>query len=196
MAALVSGALGLIAGAFLGPRWLERTGADAATSAHTRPTNASRAGDAAPTPGAPDATGEERVIRRGPLTDPYPTQIDAATLDVDGDGTEETVELFAAVERDARGRPMWDDGQRWMLRVREDAAPEGYVLFDDFVQLGRLSFWAVTQPERPAALVLEVAAGAGVRVWSVRYDPARDGFVEGPSVAASGNVVHRTPAEP
>ena len=94
-----------------------------------------------------------------------------------------------------------------MLRVREDAAeggsteakdaaPEGYVLFDDFVQLGRLSFWAVTEPGRPAGLLLEVAAGAGVRVWSVRYDPARDGFVEGPSVAASGNVVHRTPAEP
>lgn len=91
---------------------------------------------------------------------------------------------------------MWDDGQRWSLRVRDDATvAQGWLLFDDRIQLDRLSFWAVQTELPPPVLVLQLATGAGVQVWEVRYDASRGGFVEGPKVAAIGNVIHRTPAK-
>jgi hypothetical protein len=138
---------------------------------------------------APEATP------RGPLPEPYPTRLDRATIDLTGDGSPEVVELYAAVERDTRGRLMWDDGQRWMLVVHAGDPGEGFLLFDDFVQIGRLSFWAIETVEPLNELVLEVATGAGVRVWRVQYDPVQDAFVERESVSASGNVIHRTPAD-
>ena len=205
VSALVAGALGLIAGALLGPRWVGRAGPPTPPApAPAESTDTGESDEATPAPGKPGAAGETRVIRPGPLPEPYSTRLDAFPFDVDGDGAEETVELFAAVVRDARGRLVWDDGQRWMLRVREGggesaaggAAGEGYLLFDDFVQLGQLSYRVIARPGETPDLVLELATGAGVRVWSLRHDAARGGFVEASSVEASGNVVHRSPAEP
>jgi hypothetical protein len=201
---LVAGVAGLLVGLALAPlspwareSW-EQVGAD--TTAEGREASASAAlqrEPAATLSGAPlpEATDEPAPIRRGSLPRPYATVIDFATLDLDADGADEVVELFAAVEEDERGRRMWDDGQRWMLRVRDSEAGEGWLLFDDFVQIGRLAFRAVETTEPPPVLVVELATGAGVRVWTLRYEPGRDAFVEGSSVAAHGNVVHETPAD-
>jgi hypothetical protein len=82
-----------------------------------------------------------------------------------------------------------------MLRVFEPETGQGWVLFDDLAQLGRLSVRVVETTEPPPVLVVELSTGAGVRVWSLRFDAGRNAFVEGFSVAASGNVVHQSPAD-
>ncbi|HVS62656.1 MAG TPA: hypothetical protein VMT85_04025 [Thermoanaerobaculia bacterium] len=191
--ALAAGVAGLLAGLALAPLspWAppKQREATEATTADSQDSTAA----AAPLPEAADGPAP---ILRGSLPEPYSALLDSVTLDLDADGADEVVELFAAVEEDEQGRRMWDDGQRWMLRVRETGSSdgEGWVLFDDFVQLGRLSFRAVETTEPSPVLVLELSTGAGVRVWTLRYEPDGDAFVEGSAVAAHGNVVHETPA--
>jgi hypothetical protein len=201
---LAAGVAGLLVGLALAPLspWAqesrEEVGADAAAEGREASASAAPQREPAAVPSGvalPEAADEPAPIRRGPLPLPYATVIDFATLDLDADGADEVIELFAAIEEDERGRRMWDDGQRWMLRVRDVETGEGWLLFDDFVQLGRLSFRAVETTEPPPVLVVELATGAGVRVWTLRYEPGRDAFVEGSSVAAHGNVVHETPAD-
>ena len=122
------------------------------------------------------------------------TMVDNAAIDLDLDGAAERVELYAAVQRDDRGRLMWDDGQRWALIVRDGDAV--YPLFDGFVQLGKVTFWLVDPLDgQPPAILTEVAAGAGVRVERFIYSAEERGFVPTGVVEASGNVVHETPAE-
>jgi hypothetical protein len=196
--ALAAGLVGLLAGLVLAPLspWApeaqEQAEPSTAAGGGAPPSEAS----AAPSEAVSlEAAEEPSPIPRGPLPEPYAALLDSFTLDLDADGADEVVELFAAVEEDERGRRMWDDGQRWMLRVFEPEAGQGWVLFDDFVQLGRLSFRVVETTEPPPVLVVELSTGAGVRVWTLRYDAGRDAFVEGFSVAAHGNVVHQTPAD-
>jgi hypothetical protein len=189
--ALAAGVAGLLIGLVLAPLspWAPATPEALADAVPQPEAAASPSGTA-----SREAAEESAPIPRGPLPEPYATLLDSATLDLDADGADEALELFAAVEEDERGRRMWDDGQRWMLRVREAATGDGWVLFDDFVQIGRLSFRAIETTDAPPVLVVELATGAGVRVWTLRYDPRRDAFVEGSSVvAAHGNVVHETP---
>jgi len=201
--ALAAGVAGLLTGLALAPLspWAPQTQEEAVADATADRPEASRSAAPQPEAAAPsgaasrEAAEESAPIPRGPLPEPYAALLDSATLDLDADGADEALELFAAVEEDERGRRMWDDGQRWMLRVREVATGDGWVLFDDFVQLGRLSLRAVETTEPPPVLVVELATGAGVRVWTLRYDPGGDAFFEGSSVAAHGNVVHQTPAD-
>lgn len=42
-----------------------------------------------------------------------------AVADIDGDGDDETVVVLSDVMLDASGRPMWEDGHRWQVYVRE-----------------------------------------------------------------------------
>lgn len=142
------------------------------------------------TSGTPDA-----VVRAVDSAPPLPeTMLDNAAIDLDLDGAPERVELYAAVQRDDRGRLMWDDGQRWTLIVRDGDAV--YPLFDGYVQLGKVTFWLVDPLDgRPPAILTQVAAGAGVRVERFIYSAEEGGFVSTGVVEASGNVVHETPAE-
>jgi hypothetical protein len=107
--------------------------------------------------------------------------------------TPERVQLYVDAERDARGRLMWDDGQRWLLQVRRGDAV--YPLFDDYVQLGTLRFWTVEPNAGGAAeLVLLKETGAGIQLTTYRWDAAREGFVREERYEASGNVVLASPA--
>jgi hypothetical protein len=105
----------------------------------------------------------------------------------------ERVQLYVDAERGARGRLMWDDGQRWLLQVRRGDAV--YPLFDDYVQLGTLRFWTVEPNAGGAAeLVLLKETGAGIQLTTYRWDAAREGFVREERYEASGNVVLASPA--
>ncbi len=79
---------------------------------------------------APDATQEnlklhpdliellERwILERTQLTSaPLPdARVAHACVDLDGDATLEEIEIRADVELDARGRPLWKDGHRWVV---------------------------------------------------------------------------------
>jgi len=64
------------------------------------------------------------------------TLLEEHLIDVDQDSVDERVELYSDVEVTDDGVYCWDDGQRWLLLVRDE--DQVYVLFDDYVQLGRL----------------------------------------------------------
>lgn len=120
------------------------------------------------------------------------TLLDSASADVDLDGEPERIELYAAVERDARGRLMWDDGQQWVLVVRDGAMI--YPLVDERVQLGHLRFWVVERDRdsTPVVVVLR-ETGSGLHVRPFVYDAGRGTFAAAASLEAAGNVVHASP---
>ncbi|HEX8693098.1 MAG TPA: hypothetical protein VF746_11800 [Longimicrobium sp.] len=170
----------------------QRTG-EADPPAAAAPAPDSSAPDSA-RPAAAPAGDSAAVIRAGAVPRLYPTLIDSAGVDVDADGTEERIELYADVGRDTRGRPMWDDGQRWALIVRDDSL--AYTLFDDFVQLGSVSFVAwVNAGDTPSVILVEVETPSGDTFESFVFDKQRGGFVRAGSLRAgvSGNIVHRPP---
>jgi|GEM_PF-4666683 len=59
--------------------------------------------------------------------------------DVDSDGKNESIELYTSAKRGPDGLMEWDDGQRWLLLVRDEG--KRFPLFDGYVQLGQLEFW-------------------------------------------------------
>jgi hypothetical protein len=146
--------------------------------------------DPASSPDTVAAGDSAAVVRAGPLPRLYRSLLDTATVDVDGDGEGERVELYADVGLEDDGRPMWDDGQRWQLVVRD--GDRAYTLSDDFVQLGTLGFSAVERAAgRGAAILVETQAGSGVVVEAFVFDAVRGGFVRAGRLEAVGNVVHR-----
>jgi hypothetical protein len=128
------------------------------------------------------------VLRAGPLPPLPPTLLDSTSVDVDADGAAERIELYTAAERDRAGRVMWDDGQRWLLVVRDGEA--AYPLFDGYVQLGHLAFWVVEGVAGPPTVVVQEQTGAGIRTHGLVHDPAAGGFVRTQALEVTGNVVH------
>lgn len=121
------------------------------------------------------------------------TLLDSATADVDLDGTPERLELYAAVDRDARGRVMWDDGQQWALVVRDGDAV--YPLVNERVQLGHLRFWVVDRGRDSVPVIVVLReTGSGLQVRPFVFDPGRGAFAPAASLEAAGNVVHASPA--
>lgn len=120
--------------------------------------------------------------------------LDSAAVDLEDDGVPERVELRARVERDDRGRLMWDDGQEWSLVVDDE---EGvYTLFEGWVQLGTLGFWLLESGgDTPVSIVSLENAGSGVRVRRYDWLPDERAFRQVDALEAHGNMVHR-PQEP
>ncbi len=92
-------------------------------------------------------------------------------FDFDGDGTTEQLELWVDAERQA-GEWLWDDGQRWLLVIRDGG--QLYPLFDDFIQLGLLRYH-VFRDDSPVLFSIE--SGHGVQIHSVVYDGVAGHYV-------------------
>lgn len=79
----------------------------------------------------------------------------STSADLDADGQVERVVLTAQVAL-MRGRPLWDDGQRWQVYVEESDNTRTYI-YARFVQLGTVSL-RLTEPDsgqRPTIVLLE-----------------------------------------
>lgn len=70
------------------------------------------------------------------------TLLDAYEYDFDDDGELESIELYTRAEKDEKGEIMWDDGQEWLLLVRD--GEQKYILFNQYVQLGKIQYWVYT----------------------------------------------------
>lgn len=148
-------------------------------------------------PGVPGSTGPgwggPAVVEPGSEIAWSPrTLLDSASADVDRDGSLERIELYAAIERDRRGRLAFDDGQRWAVVVRDSAAV--YPLFDGFIQLGSIEFWVVDGDSMPPAILLFQRTPHGVLLQKFVFDRQRRAFASQGSLDAVGNVVHQPPA--
>jgi hypothetical protein len=106
----------------------------------------------------------------------YPiSMLNQRTFDLKGNGEEQSIELYANVEKiEGEEGYAWDDGQRWLLVVKD--GEKTYPLFDDRIQLGRLTYWIFTTEETPT-LVLLYSATASFHLQTFTYDAEEDTFI-------------------
>lgn len=162
----------------------------AACAPHPPPSSAPRAD--APTPpsaAVARAAASDTLIRPAVPRYAY-TVLDSATVDVDGDGAAERVDLAATVELDSRGEPLWDDGHTWMVAVRDGAYT--YPLVERFVPWGGAAFWIVAPDSAgPATILVQTSTYAGgsggMRLEAFVHDRARGGYVRTGDVGAFGH---------
>jgi len=112
-----------------------------------------------------------------------PTLLDSVKIDINKDGQEESIELYTAAERDSKGEIAWDDGQRWLLTV-VDGSNE-YILFDDYVQLGDLNFFAYLSEQNAVHITTIQNCDADFLVNDYVFDSEKKRFKR--------NVVFRPP---
>lgn len=105
------------------------------------------------------------------------TKLREFSTDLDLDNTEEIVELYTAAERNEKGDMMWDDGQNWILSVRD--GNKSYPLLSQYVQLGAVYFTVSNNSEGhiPAITVI-VSTDASLSMKGYAYDSERNGFRE------------------
>lgn len=104
------------------------------------------------------------------------TLLEKYEIDFDYDNTNEIVELHAQVGI-YEGEYMWDDGQRWMLLVRDGNS--SYVLFDDYVQLGVVKLKIYQSFNDNSYHIISILeAGAGYEINDYVYDAENDHFID------------------
>lgn len=92
-----------------------------------------------------------------------------AVADLDGDGDDETVVVLSDVILDASGRPIWEDGHRWQVYVRES---DGRVtrLYARFLPNGKLTAEMAVPPSGAIlGVVLLEQTPHHIGVYEYRY---------------------------
>ena len=102
------------------------------------------------------------------------TKISDFSYDLDGDGTDETVELHTQAERSSDGNIAWDDGQSWLLVVVN--GDNYYPLLNQFVQLGRVYFSVWSNDNNKANITAAVITGSGVNLRNYTYNGDTNSF--------------------
>ncbi|WP_186669110.1 hypothetical protein [Sporosarcina sp. BP05] len=104
----------------------------------------------------------------------YPqTLYKSSTFDIDGDGEDEIIELYVNVEKMENGSLAWDDGQDWLLVVKDGGIT--YPLFDDYIQLGSLDFSTTTFDGEPGIVML-MTQHANITIQKLTYDKKEKGY--------------------
>ncbi|MZQ74985.1 MAG: hypothetical protein GT589_02370 [Peptoclostridium sp.] len=114
------------------------------------------------------------------------TLLDEYEIDLEGDGQMENVQMYTAAQKDPSGNIMWDDGQNWLLTVRGE--DREYVLFEGYVQLGEIKYWAYTAGSDSKLHITTLQPGsASLQLMDFEYDSDKDGF-EGTEIFNPENV--------
>lgn len=99
------------------------------------------------------------------------TLLEEYIVDFNNDAVEEKVKLYAQVGVSEDGEYMWDDGQKWLLLVI--SGKNTYVIFDNYVQLGRLDVKLYEYGEDNSihlTTVLEVGAAYVIKDYTYNAD--------------------------
>lgn len=91
------------------------------------------------------------------------TLLDEYQIDIDDDATSEYLALYAVVEV-MDGDYCWDDGQKWLLLVRDES--QEYVIFDDYIQLGAIEAYVyedLTEDTFHITTLLKASAGISIK---------------------------------
>jgi hypothetical protein len=104
----------------------------------------------------------------------YPqTLYKKTTVDIDGDDEEEVIELYVNAGKMENGLVAWDDGQNWLLVVKD--GEKTYPLFDDYVQMGSIDFSTTTYDMKPAIVMIK-AQHSDRTVQKFTYDKNEKGY--------------------
>ncbi|NME05914.1 hypothetical protein [Psychrobacillus sp. BL-248-WT-3] len=98
-----------------------------------------------------------------------------ASIDIDEDGEDEIIELHVDAGKMENGRYGWDDGQKWLLVVKD--GDKTYPLFDEYVQLGYIEF-STTFYERKPLIVMINAQHSDRTVQSFKFDKDEQGYLK------------------
>ena len=139
-------------------------------------------------PNPNEITDEIPPVDKVPVEDL--TILDQYEFDFKGNGDMGSIVTYTNAERNENGDMMWDDGQRWLIVVHSE--DKDYVIFDDYVQLGRINsyiysingdFYIATLSSGTANLTLKLYI----------YNPDKDMFMETIQYNKDGNVnMHHT----
>ena len=101
------------------------------------------------------------------------TLITEFSADFDMDNSEENVELYTAAQRDENGELGWDDGQDWILAVRD--GDKAYPLLTQYVQLGSVYFTVSGKgADQTPNITVMVPTGASFNMTGYTYDKEGD----------------------
>ncbi|MFS0688807.1 hypothetical protein AB1K89_06155 [Sporosarcina sp. 179-K 8C2 HS] len=104
----------------------------------------------------------------------YPQTLYKQTaLDMDGDGEDEVIELYVNAGKMENGLFAWDDGQNWLLIVKD--GEKTYPLFDEYVQLGSIDFSTARFDKKPGIVIIK-AQHSDRTVQKFTYDKNEDGY--------------------
>ena len=135
---------------------------------------------------------EQQQGRRDSIPDSIPlpsVTISSARVDLDGDVVPEEVEFLAEVGFGPDGEPLWEDGHRWVVLIRDGS--DEYRVVDEFVPQGRLSGWVVEPDEgSPVLVVLKESGTAGIELRAFRH-AAQRGYIPAGGFKGSGRLVAR-----
>lgn len=106
-------------------------------------------------------------------------------FDFDKDGEDEEIVMYTAAGKDDAGNIAWDDGQIWILAVRD--TDKDYILFNGWVQLGTIGFSVYTIEEKFYISTLSTGT-ADLTLKNYEYDAVNDIFLETLKFNAEGNV--------
>jgi hypothetical protein len=113
------------------------------------------------------------------------TLLDSYIFDFDGDGTDETISLYTAAEKDTNGEIMWDDGQNWNLLVED--TDQDFVLFNDYVQLGTIKFYVYTSDDNFYITTVQTGT-ASLKFTEYSFDKESKNFISNVRFETTGNV--------
>lgn len=103
------------------------------------------------------------------------TLLDSYSTDVNKDGLEDVIEMYTSAMRNSNGEMMWDDGQNWLLIVKEK--DHVYVLFEGYVQLGTIKYRVFTEGEQNIFHLLTIRTGsAEMVITDYIYNKEDNGF--------------------
>ena len=112
------------------------------------------------------------------------TSVNEYTIDFDKDGSDEKILVYVNAEK-IDGEFLWDDGHRWVLLLED--GDKKYVLFDNHVQLGALSFYAYFQDEN--FIISTIQSGtASLTLSNYIYDKSSDSFSKIIQYNPDGNI--------
>lgn len=113
----------------------------------------------------------------------------AVDADLDGDGRRERLVLASDVTVNGRGRPLWEDGHRWLAWV-ETADGAATVLYARFVPLGSVEA-AITGGDAGLRVTILERGAYRREAWEVAYaGPGRARVI-----GRAGGPVRITPAD-
>ncbi|MFL5542381.1 MAG: hypothetical protein ACJ8J0_25565 [Longimicrobiaceae bacterium] len=158
------------------------------------------ASERAPARGAGEESSTQRdtMVRKADIP-PLPTLFDSVTVDVDGDGTAERIDLGTEAGRDERGRMNWDHTNVWLVVVRDGR--DSYPLLQESIP-GAAAFWVIAGDSTHPAEILVQTSGlttiqGGTRLEKFVFDRSRGGYLRTGMVEGWGSrAFYRGPPEP
>lgn len=132
-----------------------------------------------------DPISETRISSEDKLSTDDLTLLESFEFDINNDGSEEKIAMYANVEQGPDGEIYWDDGQDWLFLV--EGQEEDYVLFNDYIQIGNLSFHVFTIDDDFYITTIQ-STTANLQVNQYKFDPESNEFISTSEYQTSGNV--------